>query len=78
MVKTLITGKAVLSATVTVSCVFQPQSDLMGLIQILTIVFGEEPPVFARSQAPARPPYPPQTGGSNLPYPAAGTTLTHI
>ncbi|XP_078319585.1 tumor susceptibility gene 101 protein-like [Crassostrea virginica] len=26
-----------------------PQSDVLGLIQILTIVFGEEPPVFTKS-----------------------------
>lgn len=50
-----------------------PQSDLLGLIQVMTIVFGDEPPVFARQTGgvgggvPARPPYP-----SNLPYPASG------
>ncbi|KAM4617200.1 tumor susceptibility gene 101 protein isoform 2-T2 [Discoglossus pictus] len=33
-----------------------PPSDLLGLIQILIVVFGEEPPVFSRSAAPA--PYP--------------------
>ncbi|XP_075423792.1 tumor susceptibility gene 101 protein [Ascaphus truei] len=33
-----------------------PPSDLLGLIQILVVVFGEEPPVFSRSAAPA--PYP--------------------
>ena len=58
----------------------QPQSDLMGLMQVLTVVFGEEPPVFAKTsnQPPSRPPYPP--GGqpsSALPYPAAGR-LKHI
>ncbi|CAH1798904.1 unnamed protein product [Owenia fusiformis] len=52
-----------------------PQSDMMGLIQVMTIVFGEEPPVFARSQTgPARPPYPPggQPAGGRLPYPTGG------
>lgn len=46
---------------------FQPNSDLLGMIQILTIVFGEEPPVYSRSQTaqpPAVSPYPNQT-----PYP---------
>lgn len=28
--------------------VFQPQSDLYGLIQVMIVVFGEEPPVFSR------------------------------
>jgi len=58
-----------------------PQSDLLGLIQILTIIFGEEPPVFAthsnsssnQNRTPyqnphATPPYPPQGGGMPLPY----------
>lgn len=33
---------------------FQPHSDLYGLIQIMIVVFGEEPPVFSRpaTQAP--------------------------
>lgn len=26
----------------------QPQSDLYGLIQVMIVVFGEEPPVFSR------------------------------
>lgn len=26
----------------------QPESDLFGLIQVMIVVFGEEPPVFAR------------------------------
>lgn len=32
----------------------QPQSDLYGLIQVMIVVFGEEPPVFSRptTQAP--------------------------
>lgn len=28
--------------------VLQPQSDLYGLIQVMIVVFGEEPPVFSR------------------------------
>ena len=49
---------------------FQPQSDLLGLLQVLTVVFGEEMPVFAKGSAPppSRPPYP--AGGT--PYPAQG------
>lgn len=27
---------------------FQPQSDLFGLLQILALVFGEDPPVFSK------------------------------
>lgn len=27
---------------------FQPQSDLFGLLQILVLVFGEDPPVFSK------------------------------
>ena len=42
----------------------QPTSDLLGLIQVLAIVFGEEPPVFSRSASRPQPP----------PYPAAGAT----
>nr|DBA17592.1 TPA: hypothetical protein GDO54_003016 [Pyxicephalus adspersus] len=56
-----------------------PPSDLLGLIQILIVVFGEEPPVFSRSSAPAQYMYPaqgpPNTSyipGSMPPYPAAG------
>lgn len=43
---------------VNISCpllyVLQPQSDLYGLIQVMIVVFGEEPPVFSRptTQAP--------------------------
>ncbi|KAJ8315558.1 hypothetical protein KUTeg_007708 [Tegillarca granosa] len=52
-----------------------PQSDLLGLIQILVIVFSEEPPVFSRTQAPPtggiRTPYP-SHGSSNPPYPSSG------
>ncbi|XP_078309350.1 tumor susceptibility gene 101 protein-like isoform X2 [Crassostrea virginica] len=42
-----------------------PQSDLLGLIQILVIVFGEEPPVFSKSS---------QMTQSRQPYPGAGST----
>ncbi|XP_062596654.1 tumor susceptibility gene 101 protein-like isoform X3 [Saccostrea cucullata] len=42
-----------------------PQSDLLGLIQILVIVFGEEPPVFYRAAPAAQ---------SRPPYPVAGTS----
>ncbi|KAK3097597.1 hypothetical protein FSP39_011280 [Pinctada imbricata] len=49
-----------------------PQSDLLGLIQILTIVFGEEPPVFSRSSQPSnRPPYP--GAQQSTPYPMSGS-----
>lgn len=33
----------------------QPQSDLYGLIQVMIVVFGEEPPVFSRPTS--QPPY---------------------
>lgn len=33
----------------------QPQSDLYGLIQVMMVVFGEEPPVFSRPTT--QPPY---------------------
>lgn len=39
-------------------------SDIVGLIQICIITFSEQSPVFARTQAQATPPQPPQ-----LPYP---------
>jgi len=29
----------------------QPQSDLLGLIQVLVIVFGDDPPVYLPLQA---------------------------
>jgi hypothetical protein len=45
---------------------FQPQSDLLGLIQILAIVFGEEPPVFSKAAA--------VSAQFHMPYPVAGTT----
>ncbi|XP_019621055.1 PREDICTED: tumor susceptibility gene 101 protein-like [Branchiostoma belcheri] len=49
-----------------------PKSDLIGLIEVMRIVFGEEPPVFAKSaashsQQPAHQPYPMAAG--QTPYP---------
>ncbi|XP_052238882.1 tumor susceptibility gene 101 protein-like isoform X2 [Dreissena polymorpha] len=35
-----------------------PNSDLLGLLQILSIVFGEEPPLYARQEAINQPPPP--------------------
>ncbi|KAJ8977048.1 hypothetical protein NQ317_000720 [Molorchus minor] len=49
-------------------------SDLLGLIQVMIVTFGEQPPVFARAKD-NDPPYPPnsfmpQPGGYNMPsYP---------
>ncbi|XP_058014388.1 tumor susceptibility gene 101 protein isoform X3 [Ahaetulla prasina] len=45
-----------------------PQSDLIGLIQVMIVVFGEEPPVFSRPTISAS--YPPYqaTGPPNTPY----------
>ncbi|XP_062973256.1 tumor susceptibility gene 101 protein isoform X2 [Elgaria multicarinata webbii] len=45
-----------------------PQSDLIGLIQVMIVVFGEEPPVFSRPTISAA--YPPYqaTGPPNNPY----------
>ncbi|KAK3605192.1 hypothetical protein CHS0354_013003 [Potamilus streckersoni] len=47
-----------------------PNSDLLGLIQILTIIFGEEPPVYSKVSPSVRPPYPNQ-GVGQTPYPPA-------
>ncbi|XP_060119208.1 tumor susceptibility gene 101 protein isoform X3 [Heteronotia binoei] len=45
-----------------------PQSDLIGLIQVMIVVFGEEPPVFSRPTISASyPPYP-ATGPPNTSY----------
>lgn len=56
-----------------------PNSDLVGMIQILTIVFGEEPPVYSRvpQSQPPQPRYPSQTpyppsGGQSFPMPMPG------
>ncbi|KAL5011153.1 hypothetical protein ScPMuIL_013458 [Solemya velum] len=53
-----------------------PQSDLLGLIQILGIVFGEEPPVYSRmpprpTYTPGQPPGVPQA----TPYPPAQSSF---
>uniref|UniRef100_A0A8C5MHX7 Tumor susceptibility 101 n=1 Tax=Leptobrachium leishanense TaxID=445787 RepID=A0A8C5MHX7_9ANUR len=45
-----------------------PPSDLQGLIQILIVVFGEEPPVFSRSAPPTQYPMYPATGPPNSSY----------
>ncbi|XP_005153345.1 tumor susceptibility gene 101 protein [Melopsittacus undulatus] len=61
-----------------------PQSDLLELIQVMIVVFGEEPPVFSRPTASSSyPPYqatgPPNTSyvpgipGGISPYPAGST-----
>ncbi|XP_052238505.1 tumor susceptibility gene 101 protein-like [Dreissena polymorpha] len=44
-----------------------PNSDLLGLLQILSIVFGEEPPLYARQEAINQPPPPvyPRTQPTN-------------
>uniref|UniRef100_A0AAY4CYV0 Tumor susceptibility 101a n=1 Tax=Denticeps clupeoides TaxID=299321 RepID=A0AAY4CYV0_9TELE len=45
-----------------------PQSDLYGLIQVMIVVFGEEPPVFSRpTTQPAYQPFQP-TGPPNQPF----------
>ncbi|XP_037006414.2 tumor susceptibility gene 101 protein isoform X2 [Artibeus jamaicensis] len=44
-----------------------PQSDLLGLIQVMIVVFGDEPPVFSRpTMSASYPPYQP-TGPPNSP-----------
>eukprot|EP00058_Branchiostoma_floridae_P019306 XP_002604796.1 hypothetical protein BRAFLDRAFT_276977 [Branchiostoma floridae] len=52
------------------------KSDLIGLIEVMRIVFGEEPPVFAKSaashsQPAAHQPYP--MAGGQTPYPPPST-----
>ncbi|XP_045464065.1 tumor susceptibility gene 101 protein isoform X2 [Harmonia axyridis] len=46
-------------------------SDLLGLIQVMIVTFGEQPPVFAKPQNKEIPPYPMNSFGSNayMPYP---------
>ncbi|XP_006819298.1 tumor susceptibility gene 101 protein-like [Saccoglossus kowalevskii] len=49
-----------------------PASDLISLVQVLCVVFGENSPVYSKSAAPARPAYPPgqsPSSGGALPYP---------
>ncbi|XP_070532900.1 tumor susceptibility gene 101 protein-like [Ptychodera flava] len=54
-----------------------PTSDLVGLVQVLCVIFGENSPVYSRSaaQPPPRPSYPPgqaPSGGAGaLPYPTS-------
>lgn len=63
---------------------WQPNnSDLLGLIQVMVVTFGEQPPVYSRPKDSAAP-YPSQSympqpnlqggGNYNLPYPAGGGT----
>lgn len=47
------------------------RSDLKGLTEILCTVFGESPPVVARSSKPARPANPPSAVQTATPYPVA-------
>ncbi|KAG5195598.1 hypothetical protein MJG53_015940 [Ovis ammon polii x Ovis aries] len=51
-----------------------PQSDLLGLIQVMIVVFGDEPPVFSRPTVSAS--YPPYqaTGPPNK----EGVMLSHL
>uniref|UniRef100_A0A671P638 Tumor susceptibility gene 101 protein-like n=1 Tax=Sinocyclocheilus anshuiensis TaxID=1608454 RepID=A0A671P638_9TELE len=55
-----------------------PQSELLGLIQVMIVVFGEEPPVFSRPTTQATYPAFPAAGPPNsdgfqgYPYPAVG------
>ena len=55
-------------------------SDILGLIQMCIITFGEQPPVFARPagavqqhQPPPRPVYPPQAASNYPGYPPASS-----
>lgn len=45
-----------------------PQSDLYGLIQVMIVVFGEEPPVFSRPSSQAAYPAFPAAGPPNTSY----------
>lgn len=50
------------------------QSDLLGLIQVMIITFGDFPPVYSKPKTNTTP-YPaqyPQPGGGYPPYPAVG------
>ncbi|EDV52033.1 tumor susceptibility gene 101 protein [Drosophila erecta] len=59
---------------------WQPSSsDLLSLIQVMIVTFGDHPPVYSKPKEQIAAPYPtnsymPQPGGSNsfLPYPTAG------
>ena len=56
-------------------------SDILGLIQMCIITFGEQPPVFARPAGsvqqhpppPPRPVYPPQAASNYPGYPPASS-----
>ncbi|KAI0210696.1 hypothetical protein LSAT2_004542 [Lamellibrachia satsuma] len=52
-----------------------PQADLIGLFQVLVIIFGEDPPVYSKVAAPPRPAYPPSTQDGNMLYPAPGGAM---
>lgn len=43
--------------------------DLTGLVQVMAIVFGEQPPVFSKPTNPVPPPSRPPYPGVNTPYP---------
>ncbi|XP_062596651.1 tumor susceptibility gene 101 protein-like isoform X1 [Saccostrea cucullata] len=52
-----------------------PQSELLILVQILVLVFGEEPPVFSKAVPKAQPQSPyPGAGQFQTPYPMQGST----
>ena len=46
----------------------QPQSDLHGLIQLLCLIFAEQPPVFARARPAPGPSHPQQQRPTYPPY----------
>jgi len=57
-------------------------SDLLGLIQVMIIIFAEQPPVYAKPRSldppvsmptPQQPPIPPHSNPVPPPYPASGT-----
>lgn len=51
------------------------ESDLLGLIQVMIVTFGEQPPVFAKVKSDNTPPYPPYSpkppGFGGPPYPTS-------
>ena len=57
---------------------FQPSSDLFELIQILCLVFGDDPPVFSKLPGPPSRPPPPNLRGQqhfqDMPYPNSQPT----
>lgn len=42
------------------SLFYQHSSDLLGLIQVMIVTFGDHPPVYAKSSQPTTTPYPKQ------------------